>query len=83
MEDVLMEENTILAQSEVTERQSEYISVDEMAKMLKVARATAYQLTKIIGFPCFYIGKRIIIPLTAFQEWTVKQAESKSVFLEK
>ena len=60
-----------------------YISVDEMAKRLSIARATAYQLTKIDSFPCFYIGKRIIIPLSAFNEWTEKQAVNKSIFFEK
>ena len=61
----------------------EYISVDEMAKMLSIARATAYQLAKINGFPCFYIGKRIIIPLQSFDEWAANQANNQAVFLEK
>ena len=59
-----------------------YISVDEMAKMLSIARATAYQLTKINNFPCFYIGKRIIIPLAAFNEWAAKQAGNQAVLFE-
>ncbi|MDD4493450.1 MAG: helix-turn-helix domain-containing protein [Eubacteriales bacterium] len=78
-----MEENSLLAQPETADRQSEYISVDDMAKRLGVARATAYQLTKVSGFPCFYIGKRIIIPLIAFNDWTAKQAENQAVYLEK
>jgi predicted DNA-binding transcriptional regulator AlpA len=57
-----------------------FISVDEMAKMLSIARATAYQVTKTRDFPCFYIGKRIIIPLRSFQEWAAKQADSKTCF---
>ena len=56
-----------------------FISVDEMAKMLSIARATAYQLTKTNDFPCFYIGKRIIIPLHSFQEWAIKQADNKTL----
>jgi excisionase family DNA binding protein len=56
-----------------------FISVDEMAKMLSIARATAYQLTKTNDFPCFYIGKRIIIPLHSFQEWAIKQADNKAL----
>ncbi len=60
-----------------------YISVDDMAKRLSIARATAYQLTKIDNFPCFYIGKRIIIPLSAFNDWAEKPAKNKSVFFEK
>ena len=60
-----------------------YISVDEMAKMLSIARVTAYQLTKTSGFPCFYIGKRIIIPLQSFNKWTEEQASRKTVLFEK
>jgi len=50
--------------------------------MMSVARITAYQLTKTKEFPCFYIGKRIIIPLSSFNEWVKKQAENKSTILE-
>lgn len=56
-----------------------FISVDEMAKMLSIARVTAYQLTKTRDFPCFYIGKRIIIPLNSFREWAAKQADNKTL----
>ena len=78
-----MEQIITDCQSETAEYQSKYISVDDMAKMLSIARATAYQLTKVKGFPCFYIGKRIIIPLTAFNEWAVAQAEKRAAFFEK
>ena len=61
-------------QQENIDNASAYISVDEMAKMLSIARVTAYQLTKTNGFPCFYIGKRIIIPLSSFNEWAARQA---------
>ena len=60
-----------------------YISVDEMAKLLSIARVTAYQLTKTNGFPCFYIGKRIIIPLHSFNKWAEEQAERQTVLFEK
>lgn len=55
-----------------------FLSVDEMAKELSIARATAYQLTKTADFPCFYIGKRIIIPVSEFKNWVAKQAQNKS-----
>jgi predicted DNA-binding transcriptional regulator AlpA len=61
-----------------TEIKPVFISVDEMANMLSIARATAYQLTKTSDFPCFYIGKRIIIPLNSFQEWATKQAKNRT-----
>jgi len=62
-----------------TEIESTYISVDEMAKILSIARVTAYQLTKTSSFPCFYIGKRIIIPLKALNNWAEEQAANQSV----
>jgi hypothetical protein len=60
-----------------------YITVDEMSKILSIARVTAYQLTKTSDFPCFYIGKRIIIPLHLFNEWADKQASNKAILFEK
>ena len=65
------------------EAASHYISVDELAKKLAIARATAYQLAKISGFPCFYVGKRIIIPLHAFNQWANEQANRQATLLEK
>jgi excisionase family DNA binding protein len=67
----------------VTEEVSTYISVDEMAKMLSIARVTAYQLAKTQGFPCFHIGKRIIIPLRAFNKWAENQAAQQATLFEK
>ena len=58
-----------------------FITVDEMAKFLSIAKATAYQVTKTKDFPCFYIGKRIIIPLSPFKEWVNKQSSNKSTLL--
>jgi excisionase family DNA binding protein len=78
-----MNENALNMPEIAREDTCTYISVSEMAKLLSIARATAYQLTKIDGFPCFYVGKRIIIPLSAFKEWAEKQANNKSVFFEK
>ena len=62
---------------------SAYISVDDMAKLLSIARTTTYQMTKLPGFPCFYIGKRIIIPLNALNKWAEDQANRQSMFFEK
>ena len=63
-----------------TENQMRYISVDELAAILSIARATAYQLAKTDGFPRFQVGKRIIIPLQSFNEWAAKQAENAVTF---
>jgi len=60
------------------ENENVYISVEEMARILSIAKVTAYQLTKTSGFPCFYIGKRIIIPLQALHKWADEQANNQS-----
>jgi excisionase family DNA binding protein len=75
-------QSTINLQNDVSnENTNAYISVDEMARLLSIARVTAYQLTKTNGFPCFYIGKRIIIPLQSLHKWAENQANQKSSLL--
>jgi excisionase family DNA binding protein len=78
-----MQDTVLVEQGTGTETINAYISVDEMARMLSIARVTAYQLTKTSGFPCFYIGKRIIIPLQAFHRWADEQASRQSALFEK
>jgi excisionase family DNA binding protein len=78
-----MSENNLAHSETISNDTSAYISVDEMAKLLSIARVTAYQLTKTQGFPCFYIGKRIIIPRCAFNKWAEEQAARQSVLFEK
>ncbi len=65
------------------EEATSYISVDEMAKLLSIARITAYQLTKTEGFPCFHIGKRIIIPLRSLHRWAEDQASKQAALFAK
>lgn len=78
-----MNENSPISDNNIPEDNSSYISVNEMAKLLSIARVTAYQLTKTNGFPCFYIGKRIIIPLNSFNKWAEEQANRQTVLFEK
>ena len=78
-----MQENSIMNADAITEDVSAYINVDEMAKILSIARITAYQLTKTRGFPCFYVGKRIIIPLRSLHKWAEEQAQEQAVLFEK
>ena len=65
------------------EEATSYISVDEMAKLLSIARITAYQLTKTEGFPSFHVGKRIIIPLRSLHRWAEEQASKQAALLAK
>jgi excisionase family DNA binding protein len=77
-----MQENYEI-QAETTEEEiHNYIGVDEMAKILSIARVTAYQLTKTRGFPCFYIGRRIIIPVRSLHKWAEEQAQEQTVLFE-
>jgi len=79
-----MQENTnLLTDTESLDNPNAYISVDEMARILSIARVTAYQLTKTNGFPCFYIGKRIIIPLQSLHKWAEEQASHQSALFER
>lgn len=78
-----MKENTKIQVNTANEIDSVYISVDDMAKILSIARVTAYQLTKTRGFPCFYIGKRIIIPLRSLHKWAEEQAQHQSILFER
>ncbi len=45
------------------------MNVQEMAAHLNVSKPTAYELTKQEGFPALHIGKRIVIPVAAFEDW--------------
>jgi predicted DNA-binding transcriptional regulator AlpA len=78
-----MQDNDLIELNDEDENVSLYINVDEMAKILSIARVTAYQLTKTSGFPCFHIGKRIIIPLRSLHKWAEEQAHEQTVLLER
>ena len=76
-----MQKFTTLRQGTIDKGTPKYISVNEMAKMLSIARVTAYQLVKTKDFPCFYIGRRVVIPLQSFIRWTEEQANNQAIFL--
>lgn len=51
------------------------LSVPEMAAVLGISRAGAYELARSEGFPALRIGTRIVIPKDKLQEWVDKQTE--------
>ena len=51
------------------------LSVPEMAAVLGISRAGAYELARAEGFPALRIGTRIVIPKDKLQEWVDKQTE--------
>lgn len=44
-------------------------SVPEFGKWAGVSRKTAYDLANSEGFPAVRIGKRIVIPIAAAEQW--------------
>lgn len=59
------------------EKEKACYTVDEIGKILGISRATAFNLVKSKGFPAFRIGKRIIIPISAFSRWLDEQAKQQ------
>ncbi len=45
------------------------LSVPEVAAVLGISRAGAYELVRSDGFPALRIGSRIVIPKEKFIQW--------------
>ena len=45
------------------------LSVPEVASVLGISRAGAYELVRNNGFPTLKIGSRIVVPKEKFIEW--------------
>ena len=45
------------------------LTVPQMEKEMNISRNTAYELVKQPGFPCFHVGKRILVNRDMLQEW--------------
>ena len=45
------------------------LSVPEVAAVLGISRASAYELARSDGFPALKIGSRIVVPKEKFIEW--------------
>ena len=51
------------------------LSVPEVAKVLGISRAGAYELVRADSFPKIRIGNRIVIPRDKFIAWIDQQTE--------
>lgn len=49
------------------------LSVPEVAAVLGISRAGAYELARSEGFPALKIGSRIVVPKEKFVQWTDSQ----------
>ena len=69
--------NLCINQKEMTEPNHSHpsltLTVPQMAKELNISRNTAYDLTKQKGFPCFHVGKRVLINRDMLQDWLDEQ----------
>lgn len=52
------------------------LSVPQVAEILGIGRAHAYELVKSKGFPSINIGNRIIVPKDEFVLWIKNQLKS-------
>jgi excisionase family DNA binding protein len=51
------------------------LSAPEVAQVLGISRAGAYNLLRSKGFPTIHIGKRMIVPKDKLLAWLDKQTE--------
>lgn len=56
------------------------LSVPEIANVLGISRAGAYDLVRSKDFPRIDIGSRIVVPKEQFIEWINKKLEEKYEF---
>ena len=54
------------------------LSVPEVAAVLGISRAGAYELAHSEGFPSLTIGTRIVVPKDKFVTWIDKNCSGKS-----
>ena len=54
------------------------LSVPEVAAVLGISRASAYELVRSSGFPALKIGSRIVIPKDKFLAWIDANSGLKS-----
>ena len=51
------------------------LSAPEVAQVLGISRAGAYNLLRSKGFPTIHIGKRMLVPKDKFLAWMDRQTE--------
>ncbi len=54
--------------------QKSALSIGEVAAAIGISRPLAYKLARTPGFPCFSLGRRLIVPKEAFEAWLSDQA---------
>lgn len=50
------------------------LNIPEVAKLLRCSKSGVYDLCKSdLGFPCFRVGKRVLVPRDLLLEWIEQQ----------
>lgn len=57
----------------------EVLTAQDIAKILKVSRATAYEIMERTDFPTIRIGRNKRVMAHEFQSWILKQTNTQSV----
>jgi len=52
------------------------LNVAELAEVLGIGINSAYELVHSQGFPAIYVGRRIVIPIKALEDWLNLQVQS-------
>lgn len=52
--------------------------VDELATTMGISRPKAYALVNSEGFPIIRVGRRIRIPVAAFEHWLDEQSSERA-----
>lgn len=62
------------------ENERKTYTVKELAVVLGISLANAYNLVKTEGFPRLMIGNKILIPREALDRWINREVEKQSVY---
>ncbi len=58
------------------------MTVQELGEELGICRDRAYQLANSEGFPAVRIGRRLVIPVAAFDKWLTEHTGAGNVLPE-
>lgn len=55
------------------------LTVQQAAEQMNVSRPTLLNWTHLPGFPCFRVGRKILIPRQSLVEWANERASEGAV----
>jgi len=58
------------------EQERKFYNVEELARLLGVSKNKVYDLCHIEGFPAIWLGRRVIVSRSGFEQWVESQAGS-------